>query len=76
MFINTFYWDSVSEHVLKVNDLKQMEICNIFSFSLTVVKELSMELLVAGQKPATSIFNSFSEITWEGGLLLERNKSR
>ena len=34
------------------------------------------DLLVAGQKPATSIFNRFSEITWEGGLLLERNTFR
>ena len=33
-------------------------------------------LLVAGQKPATSIFNSFSEMTWEEGLLLERNTFR
>ena len=33
-------------------------------------------LLVAGQKLATSIFNRFNEITWEGGLLLERNTFR
>ena len=34
----------------------------------------SILLLVAGQKPATYSFNSFSEMTWEDELLLEKNK--
>ena len=36
-----------------------------------LLKDIS---LVAGQKPATSIFNSFSEMTREEKLLLEKNK--
>ena len=36
--------------------------------------QFKLVLLVAGQKPATSIFNRFSEITWEEKLLLEKNK--
>ena len=37
------------------------------TFKIIVAKEeiAHNQLLVAGQKPATSIFNSFSEMTWE-----------
>ena len=45
-------------------------------FVIKMFSALYVNLLVAGQKPATSIFNRFSEMTWEGGLLLERNTFR
>ena len=43
------------------------------AWEVLVYNKRGIVLLDAGQKPATSIFNSSWKMTWEGELLLEQN---